>query len=122
MSDPRERFDLYDAREYRVIGRAARGECHGNPALVHAVARVHVVDRAGRLLLQKRSAAKDIQPGRWDTAVGGHLQPGEDAETAAGAKCKRNWAWRRDGAKRSASLPVAHGDGIGVGHHLCRPP
>ncbi len=83
MSDPRERFDLYDAREYRVIGRAARGECHGNPALVHAVARVHVVDRAGRLLLQKRSAAKDIQPGRWDTAVGGHLQPGEDAETAA---------------------------------------
>ncbi len=83
MSDPAEPFDLYDSREYRVTGRATRGECHGNPALVHAVARVQVFDRHGRILLQLRSAAKDIQPGKWDTAVGGHLLPGEDSETAA---------------------------------------
>ena len=83
MSDPAELFDLYAADEYRVVGRATRGECHGNPALVHAVARVHVWDRQGRLLLQLRSASKDIQPGKWDTAVGGHLLPGEEAEAAA---------------------------------------
>ena len=83
MSDPAEPFDLYAAEEYRVVGRATRGECHGHPALVHAVARVHVRDRAGRLLLQLRSASKDIQPNKWDTAVGGHLLPGEEAETAA---------------------------------------
>lgn len=78
-----EPFDLYAADEYRVIGRATRGECHGNPALVHAVARVQVCDRQGRILLQLRSATKDIQPNQWDTAVGGHLLPGEEAEAAA---------------------------------------
>lgn len=83
MSDRAEPFDLYDPDEYRVVGRSTRGECHGNPALVHAVARVQVFDRHGRILLQLRSAAKDIQPGKWDTAVGGHLQPGEEAEAAA---------------------------------------
>ena len=83
MSDPGEVFDLYAPDAFRVVGRATRGECHGNPALVHAVARVQVFDRQDPLLLQLRSAAKDIQPGRWDTAVGGHLLPGEAPEAAA---------------------------------------
>lgn len=83
MSDPTEPFDLYDPGEFRAVGRATRGECHGNPALVHAAARVQVFDRRGRILLQLRAAAKDVQPGKWDTAVGGHLLPGEDPEAAA---------------------------------------
>lgn len=83
MSDPDEIFDLYDAGEYRVVGKSTRGACHGNPTLVHAVARVHVFDRRGNLLLQLRSPRKDVQPGRWDTAVGGHLLPGENAAAAA---------------------------------------
>ena len=83
MSDPAEPFDLYDADGRRIFGRATRGECHGNPALIHAVARVLVWDRRGRLLLQLRSASKDIEPDKWDTSVGGHLLPGEEAEVAA---------------------------------------
>ncbi len=88
MSNPSEPFDLFAEEEYRVIGRSTRGECHGNPSLVHAVARVHVWDSAGRLLLQLRSVTKDIQPGKWDTAVGGHLLPGEEAEAAARREMK----------------------------------
>ena len=40
---------------------------------------VHVLllNSKQQLLLQKRSAKKDIQPGKWDTSVGGHLDPGE---------------------------------------------
>ena len=83
MSDPHELFDLYSPDEFRVIGQATRGECHGHPHQVHAVARVHVGNRQGLLLLQHRSSSKDIQPGKWDPSVGGHLQPGEDPETAA---------------------------------------
>lgn len=77
-----EYFDIVD-EEDRVIGRARRSECHGNPALVHRVAHVLVFNRQGDLLLQKRSRHKDIQPGRWDTSVGGHLDPGESYLEAA---------------------------------------
>lgn len=77
-----EVFDIVDEDD-RVIGQAPRSACHGNPALVHRVAHVLVFDRHNRLLLQKRSLTKDIQPGRWDTSVGGHLDPGESYLEAA---------------------------------------
>lgn len=72
-----EIFPLVD-REGNVIGEAGRNECHGSPAMLHPV--VHCIIRSGdgRWLLQKRSAAKDIQPGKWDTSVGGHVMAGED--------------------------------------------
>ena len=34
------------------------------------------------MYLQKRAANKDTQPGKWDSAVGGHVSVGEDLETA----------------------------------------
>ncbi len=73
-----ELLDIYDASGAR-IGQASRRLCHGNPTLLHHTSHVIVIhpDR-GHLLLQKRSLSKDIQPGKWDTAVGGHLDPGED--------------------------------------------
>jgi isopentenyldiphosphate isomerase len=33
--------------------------------------------------LQKRSSRKRIQPGKWDSSVGGHVDPGESYEQAA---------------------------------------
>jgi isopentenyldiphosphate isomerase len=61
-----------------VMGKAARSECHGNPALIHPVVHLHVFGSDGRLLLQHRSAEKDLLPGYWDTAVGGHIAFGEE--------------------------------------------
>jgi isopentenyl-diphosphate delta-isomerase type 1 len=77
-----EYFEIVDAND-AVIGTARRSECHGNPQLIHRVAHVLVFDRQGRLLLQKRSMNKDVQPGKWDTSVGGHLDLGETYEAAA---------------------------------------
>jgi len=77
-----ELFDIVDDDD-RVIGTARRGECHGNPALIHRAVHVLVVNANGDMLLQKRSASKDIQPGKWDTSVGGHLEPGESYHAAA---------------------------------------
>lgn len=65
-----------------VIGRATRGECHGGSMLLHPVVHLHLFNPAGELFLQKRPLWKDIQPGRWDTAVGGHVDFGEDTEAA----------------------------------------
>lgn len=66
-----------------VVGLAPRARCHGDPSLLHRSVHVAVFHPDGRLLLQKRSRFKDVQPGKWDTAVGGHLDPGEDFEAAA---------------------------------------
>ena len=80
----KEFFDIYDDAGNR-IGTALRSECHGNPALLHRTAHVVVIHPdTGDILLQKRKMTKDIQPGKWDTAVGGHLDAGEDY--LAGAK------------------------------------
>jgi isopentenyl-diphosphate delta-isomerase type 1 len=77
-----EVFDLVDPYGNR-IGQALRSECHGNPELLHQAVHVFVVNRAGELFLQKRSLHKDVQPGKWDTSVGGHVDAGEEAEEAA---------------------------------------
>lgn len=65
-----------------VTGKATRGECHGGSKLLHPVVHLHVFDREGRLYLQRRPDWKDIQPGKWDTAVGGHVDYGENVEDA----------------------------------------
>ncbi|MHB8836371.1 MAG: 50S ribosomal protein L11 methyltransferase [Candidatus Methylomirabilia bacterium] len=77
-----EVFDLVD-EQGRIVGRAPRALCHRTPSLLHRAAHVIVTDGAGRIYLQKRSSAKDIQPGKWDTSVGGHVDAGEDHEAGA---------------------------------------
>lgn len=68
--------------EGNVTGSATRGECHSGSKLLHPVVHLHVYDPDGRLYLQRRPDWKDIQPGKWDTAVGGHIDLGETVEEA----------------------------------------
>ena len=77
-----EWFDLLNTRG-EVIGSAPRRICHTMPGLLHRAVHVLVFDSDDRLFLQKRSARKDIQPGKWDTSVGGHPGLGEANEIAA---------------------------------------
>ena len=65
-----------------VIGKATRQECHSGSKLLHPVVHLHIFNQKGDLFLQKRSMSKDIQPGKWDTAVGGHVDYGETIEEA----------------------------------------
>lgn len=65
-----------------VIGKATRGECHSGSKLLHPVVHLHVFDAEGKLFLQHRPEWKDIQPGKWDTAVGGHVDFGENVGMA----------------------------------------
>lgn len=61
----------------RVVGRATREYCHSGSMLLHPVVHLHLIDRQERVYLQKRSMKKDLMPGKWDTAVGGHVMYGE---------------------------------------------
>ena len=60
-----------------ITGAATRGECHNGSMMMHPVVHLHVFNSKGELYLQKRPEWKDIQPGKWDTAVGGHVSYGE---------------------------------------------
>jgi isopentenyldiphosphate isomerase len=76
-----EIFPLVD-ESGRVVGQATRSECHSGSKVLHPVVHLHVFNSQGDLLLQKRAMAKDIQPGKWDTSVGGHVDWGESVEEA----------------------------------------
>lgn len=79
--DRNEMFPVVDETGL-IVGRATRGECHGGSMLLHPVVHLHVMRHGGFLYLQKRSMNKDIQPGKWDTAVGGHVDFGESVDDA----------------------------------------
>ena len=65
-----------------VIGQMARSYAHSGSFLLHPVVHLHIIDRFGRVYLQKRAASKKLYPGRWDTAVGGHIEYGESISEA----------------------------------------
>jgi len=81
VDNKEELFPIVDEKGL-VVGKATRGECHGGSKLLHPVVHLHVFNNAGELFLQKRPEWKDIQPGKWDTAVGGHIDLGETPEEA----------------------------------------
>jgi isopentenyl-diphosphate delta-isomerase type 1 len=81
-SEGSEKLEIVDAKG-NVIGLAERSALHRNPGLIHRVVHVLVFNNNGELLLQKRSPKKDVAPGKWDTSVGGHINPGEDVLAAA---------------------------------------
>ena len=81
MDNLQEIFPIVD-EEGKVIGSATRGECHSGSKLLHPVVHLHVFNSKGDIYLQRRPEWKDIQPGKWDTAVGGHIDYGETPEEA----------------------------------------
>jgi isopentenyldiphosphate isomerase len=76
-TSPEEWFPIVD-EDGNTIGKELRSICHdGRSMLLHPVVHLHLFNTKGELFLQKRSESKDIQPGKWDTSVGGHVSPGE---------------------------------------------
>lgn len=76
-----EMFPIVD-ESGNIISAATRGECHNGSKLLHPVVHLHLFNSQRELYLQKRPDWKDIQPGKWDTAVGGHVDLGESVEMA----------------------------------------
>lgn len=64
------------------IGSASKEEAQRD-GLIHRIVHVIVEDPDGNIMLQKRSPNAKIHANWWDPAVGGHVDAGEDYETAA---------------------------------------
>ena len=85
--DQTEYFDTLD-RNGRLTGRSSRAACHSDPSLIHRAVHILAVNSSGDILLQKRSPSKLIQPGKWDTSVGGHVGAGESVQDAVKRELK----------------------------------
>ena len=82
MKDNQEElFPLVD-EVGNILGSITRGEAHNGSKALHPVVHLHLFNSRGELYLQKRPEWKDIQPGKWDTACGGHIDLGENVEQA----------------------------------------
>ncbi|MCS7089661.1 MAG: NUDIX domain-containing protein [Verrucomicrobiota bacterium] len=76
-----EWFDVVNERD-EVVRRALRQEVHAY-GLKHRAVHVLVFNSRGQLFLQKRSQKKDREPGVWDSSASGHVDAGEDYDSAA---------------------------------------
>ena len=76
-----EMFDVVDEND-QVIGIERRTLIH-DKKLQHRSVHILVFNKAGELLLQKRSAWKDREPLKWDSSAAGHLEPGESYASGA---------------------------------------
>ena len=78
---PAELVDIVDEHD-RVIATVSRSEMRAN-RMMHRAVFIAVRHPDGRLLVHRRSLAKDLWPGRWDLAVGGVVSAGEEFDAAA---------------------------------------
>ncbi|WP_075590129.1 septation protein IspZ [Labilibacter marinus] len=66
--------------EGAVLGKMPRSVAHKKSMILHPVVHIQVFNAKGELYLQKRAENKLVQPGKWDTAVGGHVSAEESIE------------------------------------------
>lgn len=65
-----------------VLRQESRSTVH-REKLFHRAVHVFVFNQQGQLFLQRRSMTKDTAPGKWVSSCSGHVDSGEDYDTAA---------------------------------------
>ena len=82
-TDPQEELLIEVDKNNKVIGKISRKTAHNSPSKYYRTIYVIVKNSDGLILLQKRSATKDLYPNCWDLSVGGHVNFGQSyLETA----------------------------------------
>lgn len=66
----------------RVVGHLSKGQCHDGEGVLHRAFSIFIFNRAGELLLQRRSAAKRLWPLFWSNSCCSHPRRGETMEVA----------------------------------------
>lgn len=105
-----EMFDVVDEND-NVLRQATRREVH-EQGLIHRAVHVLVFNKKHDCLLQKRSRLKDRQPGVWDSSAAGHLDAGEDYETAARRELEEELGITDARLVEVGTLPPTEGTGM----------
>jgi len=81
VSSDDELLILVDEHD-RELGHLSKGACHNGDGVLHRAFSLFVFNRAGGLLLQRRSADKRLWPLYWSNTCCSHPRRGEAMETA----------------------------------------
>ena len=81
VSSEDELLILVDEHD-RELGHLSKGACHDGDGVLHRAFSLFVFNRAGGLLLQRRSADKRLWPLYWSNTCCSHPRRGEAMETA----------------------------------------
>lgn len=81
MSVSEEIFDVVNEHD-EVVDQLPRAVVHQNKRL-HRAVHIFVFNRAGQLYIQKRAPTKDQLPNCWTSSCSGHVDAGEDYDSAA---------------------------------------
>ena len=77
-----ERLDVLDESGKNTGATISKKDAHLKGAW-HQVVHIWIYNSKGEVLLQKRSAEKELHPGLWDTSAAGHISAGESPEEGA---------------------------------------
>ncbi len=94
IDNKNEEFPIVDEMG-NILGAITRGHAHDGSKILHPVVHLHVFNSRGDLYLQHRPAWKDIQPDKWDTACGGHVDLGESVSQALASRGKGRVGYHR---------------------------
>lgn len=88
-----EYVDVIDPVTAEPIGRKPKPDVHRDGDW-HRAAHIWIMTPDGRVLLQKRSLAKENHPGMWDVSCAGHISAGETAAEGALRECEEELGLR----------------------------
>lgn len=71
-----------------VLDYRSKADCHADEGILHRAFSVFIFDGVGRLLLQQRSATKDLWPLYWSNSCCSHPRKGEVEMDAAGRRLR----------------------------------
>jgi len=95
------------------IGTGTRENAWAN-GIPHRLVRVILRDQNGKILSQRRSANKKSYPNRWTDSASGHVDEGEDYETAVHREMKEEIGVETELKFLGKFLLVGNQDGIDV--------
>lgn len=105
-----ELFDVVDEQD-NVLRQATRKEVH-DQGLMHRAVHILVFNKHHDCYLQQRSLLKDRHPGVWDSSAAGHLDAGEDYDTAARRELEEELGITDTKLIRLATLPPTEATGM----------
>lgn len=109
---------LVDAHDIQICVCDKR-DAHLGTGRLHRAFSVHLIDSAGRHLIQRRAAGKMLWPGFWSNACCSHPAPGETVPDAASRRLREELGISASCRSLYSFEYHAHFGSIGAEHELC---